>query len=491
MLAEHPGSATRFGGWPVGVWLAAAAQALVLTLGSGGYGYHRDELYYRMLPARWSYVDQPGLAPLIARLTTHLADSTWALRIPATLACACSVLLAAAITRRLGGGRGAQLLCAWGYAFAAMPLMLGHVLLTSTLDLPLVLGVVLLVIIAVDGRPRTWVAAGALAGFTANNRLLVVAVVAALVLGLVVFGPRRSARTPWPWCGALVALAVALPQVVFQVTQHWPQLQMGRALSARNGGQVRGHLAWLLVVMLGPPLTVVWAWGVGWLLRAGQRRRFGFLAVAFVAMLCFSFAAGAQPSYPVHLMTVMYAAGCVPVARWLGERVRARRVALVLVAANALVSLVLALPAVPVRVLGRTPVPAISQLVADQVGWPRYVDQIAAAYRRVSASGPVDVIASNYGEAGAIARYGAPLGLPRAFSGHNALAAQGTPTASRVLVVGGQLASVRGLFGQCSVLASLDDGMGVDNEEQGQPIALCTEPVASWQVLWPRFAHLN
>src|SRR5689334_3748045 len=165
--------------WPV-VAAAALAQAVVLTLGSSGYGYHRDELYFRMLPPAWGYVDQPPLTPLIARLTTHLADEPWALRLPATLAAAASVVLIALITRELGGGRGAQALAAWGYAFAAIPLMLGHLLLTSTVDLPLLALVALAVIRATSGNPRWWLVVGGVAGLTTYNRLLVAVVVAAL-----------------------------------------------------------------------------------------------------------------------------------------------------------------------------------------------------------------------------------------------------------------------------------------------------------------------
>ena len=86
------------------VWFAAAAQLVVLTVGSVGYGFHRDELYFRMLPPALGYVDQPPLSPWLARTFTSLvADEAWALRIPATLASAASVVLVGLITRELGG----------------------------------------------------------------------------------------------------------------------------------------------------------------------------------------------------------------------------------------------------------------------------------------------------------------------------------------------------------------------------------------------------
>ena len=40
---------------------AAAAQAAVLLLVDLGAGYHRDQLYFRMLHPAWGYVDQPPL----------------------------------------------------------------------------------------------------------------------------------------------------------------------------------------------------------------------------------------------------------------------------------------------------------------------------------------------------------------------------------------------------------------------------------------------
>ena len=53
---------------------AAAVSLLVLrNRVAQRYGYHRDELYFRMLPAAWGYTDQPLLTPLLARATLLLA----------------------------------------------------------------------------------------------------------------------------------------------------------------------------------------------------------------------------------------------------------------------------------------------------------------------------------------------------------------------------------------------------------------------------------
>ena len=46
-------------------------------------------------------------------------------------------------------------------------------------------------------------------------------------------------------------------------------------------------------------------------------------------------------------------------------------------------------------------------------------------------------------------------------------------------------------FTACTVVDRLDSGMAVDNEEEGQPIAVCTGPKQDWTTLWPVLRHLD
>ncbi|KQY63541.1 MULTISPECIES: glycosyltransferase family 39 protein [unclassified Nocardioides] len=473
-----------------GDWYAAGAVALVLSVFSGGYGYHRDELYFRMLPPDTGYVDQPPLTPFLARLTRDLiADQQWALRIPATVCVAASVLVIAAITRELGGSRRAQALAAWGYGFAAATLMIGHLLVTSTVDLLLWPALVWTVLRAMRS-PRWWLVTGVLGGLSTYNRWLVVVLAAGLVLGLLLVGPRRVWRRPELWGGVGLALLVAAPNLVFQATHDWPQLAMGEALADNNADEVRTQVWLMLALLLGVPLLPIWVAGFVSLVRRPDWPEHRWLAVAFVVLVAFTWGSGAQVHYLMGLLPVMFAAGCVPVADWtVWHRGRTALVAGG-VALNAAVALVLALPLVPVDAVGDTPIPDVSPLVGDTVGWPEYVAQVARAHEQAG-GGDVPIITSNYGEVGAVDRFGADLPAP--YSGQNELwyVARPPDDADTIVMVGAQLASIERHFTSCEVVARLDSGEGVDNEEQGEPIAICTGPLTPWRDLWAEFRHLD
>jgi hypothetical protein len=109
----------------------------------------------------------------------------------------------------------------------------------------------------------------------------------------------------------------------------------------------------------------------------------------------------------------------------------------------------------------------------------------------VASASDVDVIiASNYGEAGALDRFGASL--PPVVSGHNALwSLAAPPDASTALIVGGQAEQSAEWFDSCELAGRLDNGVGVDNEEEGMPLLVCRDPLAPWSELWERFRHLD
>ena len=474
---------------PVGL-LAVVVGALVAAT-SNGYGYHRDELYFRLLGAHpaWGYVDQPPFTPLLARAMTGLfGDHLWAIRLPGSLALVATAVLTALLARELGGGRGAQLLAALG-ATGAYPLVFGHVLLTATVDLVVVAAVLLFVTKALRGDPRWWLAAGVGVGVGLYNKHLVVLTLVAVGVALLVVGPRRVLGSAWLWGGVALALAVAAPNVVYQATHGWPQLEMAEAIREDKGAESRALFAPLQLALLGTFFVPVWAAGLVVLWRDRAVRA---LAVAYPVLCVLVLVTGGQPYYTLGLVLALFAAGCPATVRWVRGRAGRRALLATGVALNAAVSAVIALPLLPVSALAKTPIADINQGTSDQIGWPVYVRQITEVYAALPAADRerAVILTANYGEAGALDRFGS--GLPPVYSGHNELWYRGRPAEGRTVVVAvGFSDRIGAMFASCTVASDLDNGVDIPNEEQENDVRVCRDPVGPWAAVWPRFQHYS
>jgi hypothetical protein len=468
---------------------AMTALAVVLAIVAPFYGYHRDELYFRMLPLAWGYTDQPPLTPLLADIATGLfGDSVVALRLVALVLAVASIPLLVLITREVGGGRLAQAYTAWGMAGASMTLVFGHVLLTASVDLvvwPAALYCIIRAVLRDDGR--WWLVAGAIVGASTFNKLLIAVLMIAVAVGLLALGPRKVFRSGWLYGGVAVTVLIALPNILYQASNGWPQFAMGAALSENNADEVRVMMWPFLVLMVGPLLAIFWIAALVDLVRRRDWMPLRFLIVAFGVIVAFVFVAATQFYYTFGILSVLVALGSVPVSRW-ATGSRGRRVTLwLLLALNAVGCAVTSLPLMPVDAFAATGLSSVNSATAEQIGWEDYVRQIEEVAASVDADA---IITSNYGEAGALNRFGSG---PPVFSGHNALWDLGSPDADAetVVIVGGQHEGVADLFGACRVVTELDNGNGVDNEEQGAPVAVCTDPLAPWSELWPEFRHLD
>src|SRR5580704_7673093 len=146
----------------------------VLMALSARYGFDRDELYFldcaRHLQG--SYVDQPVLTPLIARLSLSLFGVSEAgLRLWPALAGWATVIVSGLTAREFGGGRRAQLLAAIGTACMPALLAVDHLMGPTAFDMLAWAGLALVVAkIGRTGDSRWWLAAGAILGLGLENK---------------------------------------------------------------------------------------------------------------------------------------------------------------------------------------------------------------------------------------------------------------------------------------------------------------------------------
>jgi hypothetical protein len=154
---------------------------------------------------------------------------------------------------------------------------------------------------------------------------------------------------------------------------------------------------------------------------------------------------------------------------------------------------VIALPLLPERDLQGSIVIALNKDQGETVGWPLFVQTVSSAWQQIPAEDRqhTGIFTTNYGEAGAIDVLGAALKLPRSYSGHNGFSEWGQPPAAdtRAMPVGfNNMADAGPYFDRCRTLATINDGVGLHNDEQGLPLMLC-QTTGPWPTLWPHLTR--
>jgi hypothetical protein len=482
---------------PVGLVALVATVALAVTVNQ--YGYHRDELYFRMLGAHpaWGYIDEPPMTPMLVRASTWaFGDSLWALRLPAIVSAVAAIALAALLARELGGGRFPQVAAAIGVSGTFL-LVAGHVMLTASPDMVFWLLTILFACRALlRDEPRWWLAAGATVGAALYNKQLIVLLLIGLAAGLLISGPRRVLASKWLWAGVALAVVLAAPTLVWQATNGWPEVRMAGAIDAHKGSNDRVTFLPFQLILLGLPLVPIWIAGLAGLWRVPAWRPIRALGWAYPVVSAIVLVTGGQMYYTFGLLALYLAAGCARLPGWINRRPARRGWVVAALAVSALIAIPTALPVIPVRALTPSGIGGLNQAARDQVGWPAYVAEVARAYDQLPADqrARAAVITGNYGEAGAISKFGPGLGLPpTVYSGQNQLYFYGPPPDRYdvAVIVGLDPADFGTAFAACRAVAALDNGVGVDNEEQGRDIVVCTGQTASWATLWPSLQHYD
>jgi 4-amino-4-deoxy-L-arabinose transferase-like glycosyltransferase len=486
---------------PVGApaWRAIAFVAVPVGVAlfalSGRYGYHRDELYFLAAGHHlaWGYPDQGPLVPALGRLMDELAPGSLVVfRLPATLAAVVVTVVSALTARELGGRAFAQGFAALVVGTGVLTLLAGHLMATATFDfLVWVVSIFLFVRILRTGEQRLWLLIGLVMGLGLLNKALPTVLALGLLVGCVLVpSVRPQLRSGWLWGGVLIAGAIWVPYLLWQADHGWPQLQLAQDVSAEYSAAGE-RLGFFALQLLGFGLVGAWLWitGLARLWRSTDWPK--VLPYAWLTVIVVFIVTAGQGYYTAGIYPVLIAAGAVRMEE------RVRRPGLVLAGALviALVFVPAELPVLSATTLANSPWSGLAENQLETVGWPEFTDQVAAAFATIPASQRAHetILTENYGEAGAVERYGPALGLPYAYSGLNAFGYWGPPpaTATWVTVVaedGPPMPVLR----QCRFVRRVTNSSGVDNEEsQFAAIYVCRAPAAGWAATWPRFTHLS
>ncbi|WBB68742.1 glycosyltransferase family 39 protein [Micromonospora sp. WMMD812] len=484
-----PGPRTR------GPWLVAAAVTAVLLALSTRYGYHRDELYFLLCGRHldWGYVDQGPLVPALARLADTIAPGNLlVLRTPSAVIAGGCVLLVAAIAREFGAGRGAQTFAAFLAGSSGLVLASGHLLSTTTVDVLVWLAAALCAVRMLRTGDTRWaLALGLVLGVGMLNKLLPALLAVGLLAGVAIAGPRRLLRDRWVLAGAGIALLLAAPNLIWQAAHGFPQLSVAASISDGDSSYSgRVDALTLQFVIVSPYAVPIWIAGLVALLRRPAWRAYRALAWAWLVVVGVVLVAGGKGYYDAPLLLVLAAAGAVVTVAWASRGATAPRRALLALATLPFVApnAVLLLPTLPADQLPGFVV-EVNYDAGETIGWPAFADSLAAVHRAL----PADqrqravILTANYGEAGAVVRYGPARGLPPAYSGHNSMVDLGRPPADAdvVIAVGWDRPDhLRDWFTDVTLAGRVDQRVDVDNEENGGPIWLCTGLRRPWAEIW-------
>src|SRR4029450_11035139 len=509
--AQRTPTSSRFATEQKWIVFFGAVTLLVHFLTNGRYGYFRAELSAIAggQHLAFGYVDLAPLSALLIRLSrVLLGDSLFAIRFLPAVAGALNVALTGMIARELGGRSWAVArsctasLCALGF------LGLGNFFSMNAFEPLFWMGAIyLLVRIINGGSPRLWLLFGVLIGLGPQNKHSLAFFAAGVCAALLFTPERRHLAQKWIWLGGLIALALALPNIIWQIRHDWPTWELLRNIAQSNKNVVLTPAQFMAqqVLIMNPATLPLWLGGLIWLLVSRDGRRHRVIATAYLITLAEFIIMHGKHYYLAPAYPMLFAAGGVGVERlfsvrlqWLKPALLAAMIALAALLAptvvpilspEKLVAYMKSIHFEPPRT-ETSHTAALPQLFADQFGWEEMVRSVARAHSNLSPDDQrgAGVFCQNYGEAGAIDFFGPKLGLPPAISGHQNYFLWGPRdyTGEVLLVLDDSADDERQEFESVEDLGQVLSSPWAMPWEQRNHIYLCRHLKGSLRDLWPK-----
>lgn len=485
------------------------ARILLQVFTNGQYGFHQDELVTLDIATRrldWGYVAWPPVTPFLARVAFSMFGlSPIGLRSFAVIAEGIVMLLTGLMIRDLGGSRSAQILGAVAVATTPNSIVQGGLFQYETFDyLCWVLLAFAVIRLLKSENPRWWLGIGAAIGLGMMTKYTIAFSVVGVIVGVLVTRNRHYLKSRWLWFGALLALAIWLPNLIWQFQNHFVSLYFLASIHTRDmqNGLTSNFLIDQILFNFNPVMLFLVIAGLYYFFFAPAGQRYRLMGWMYVVPFSLLVLAQGKGYYLAAAYPMLAAGGAV---WWEGRltskdnqrRARIwRRMTWIVLSIFAALLIATELPVAP---LGSTWWDVISKNNAElksEVGWPELAQQVTKAYNSIPADEKAGaaILAVSSGEIGSIDLYGPAYGLPKVISGFDSYwqYGYGDPPPKTLIVVGFGL-DLLANFRDCTFIAPITMPFNIQNEEtiNRRAIFLCHNLRQPWPDFWQHFQYFG
>ena len=478
------------------------------------YGYFRDELYYMACGDRlsWGYIDHPPAIPLLVRVVRELfGDSLFAIRLAPALAGAAIVFLTGWMARRLGAKQFGISLAALAALVSPAFLAIAAILTVNVFDiLWWTIIECLLIELILRERPRLWIWIGLVFGVGILTKYNIVFLAVGLFAAMLLTPARKHLRNRWTWLGVALALAIFSPNVIWQISNHWPTLEfLHNIREFKNYPVTPFEFVSMQFIVVHPLVAPIWCAGLCYLLFSSDTRTLRVLGVTAVAVFLIFLLLKAKFYYLFPIYPVLFASGGVAIERFLQRKPR-RWPKPVIVGAILLGTGAFLPYTVPVLSIDRflaydralsihrllkfekSREPSKPIVYADMFGWPELATGVARVFHSLPTAErqTCTVLTNNYGEASAIKFFGGATDLPQPVSGHNSyyLWGSGERPWETVIAIGFAPDALSSLFENVELVETLHDDLARETEI---PTYVCSALKMPLRDAWLRLKHFR
>lgn len=336
---------------------------------------------------------------------------------------------------------------------------------------------------------------GIAAGFGLLNKYTFLVWGIGLAVGLVFYGNGKLFRNKWFYISGAIAFVLFLPNIIWQYQHHFPVLLHLQKLKESQLDEI-GPYDFVLDQVKLPFTFILSVLGLFALLFQKHFKRYRCTGIAAVVVFGIMWYMQSKGYYFYAIYPVLFAAGAVKTEQLFARRpVWNYAVAFILVF-PVFFYLPKAIPVLPVErhIAYQNLKPdasghyTLTDDYADMFGWEEQVEAVASTYRALSPAEQSQciVLASNYGEAGAIVVLGKKYGLPDPVCAHGSfwLFGPGDKSGDVAVAIGFEKETLQGFFDEVQLVKDITHPYAIEEENNIQ-LYICRKPKIRTKTIWP------